>query len=82
MKLSVYVPKHLEDRLRRQAADAALTPSRFIQSLLEAELQRTPGRFSDAFIGLAGSWEDGRDSDEILRDIAGSRQDAERPALR
>lgn len=81
MKLSVYVPKQLEDRLRREAAAAALTPSRFIQGLLEAELRRGPRRFSDTFASLAGSWEDRRSTEEILRDLEQSRHDADRPAL-
>ena len=82
MKLSVYVPKDLEGPLRRQAADAEQTPSRFIQSLLEERLRRGPRRFSEEFAALAGSWEDRRTSEEILREIERSREDTDRPALR
>ncbi len=81
MKLSVYVPKDLEEPLRRQAEAAELTPSRFIQSVLEQELRRSPKRFSEAFLALAGSWEDRRSTEEILREIEESRRDAARPAL-
>ena len=82
MKLSVYVPKDLEEPLRRQAAVANLTPSRLIQSLLEEELRRTPNCFSEAFLALAGTWEERRSTDEILREIETSRRDSHRPALR
>lgn len=81
MKLSVYVPKRLEDRLRRQAAAAALTPSRYIQTLVEEELERGPRRFSDAFAALAGSWQDERSGERLLRELEQSRRDADRPAL-
>lgn len=82
MKLSVYVPKDLEEPLRRQAAAANVTPSRLIQTLLEEELRRTPNRFSEEFLALAGGWEDRRSTDEILREIETSRRDSQRPALR
>ena len=82
MKLSVYVPKDLEEPLRRQAADAELTPSRFIQSLLEEELRSGPKRFSDEFAALAGSWRDDRTTEEILADLRRRRLDAGRPPIR
>lgn len=81
MKLSVYVPKRLEDKLREEAEAAEVTPARLIQGLVEDHLDATPRRFTAGFLALAGSWEDDRSTEEILRDIEKSRLDAERPEL-
>lgn len=71
MKLSVYVPKRLENKLRERAEEAEITPSRLIQSLVEEHFDAAPRRLSKEFLDLAGSWEDGRSSEEITRDIEG-----------
>ena len=81
MKLSVYVPKRLEEKLREEAEAAEVTPARLIQELVEDHLDAVPRRFSADFLALAGSWEDDRSTEEILRDIEESRLDAERPEL-
>ena len=81
MKLSVYVPKRLEEKLRKEAEAAEVTPARLIQELVEDHLDATPRRFSDDFLALAGSWEDDGGTEEILGDIEESRLDAERPEL-
>ena len=52
-----------------------------IQELVEDHLDAVPRRFSADFLALAGSWEDDRSTEEILRDIEESRLDAERPEL-
>lgn len=72
MKLSVYVPKRLEEKLREEAEAAEVTPARLIQELVE-DLDAAPRRFSADFLALAGSWEDDRGTEEILRDIEESR---------
>lgn len=82
MKLSVYVPKDLEEPLEAEAEKRGESPSMFVQSLIRARLERGGRTFSDEFAALAGSWEDERSVDEIVRDIEESRQSAERPALR
>lgn len=82
MKLSVYVPKRLEDKLRERAEEAEVTPSRLIQSLVEDLLDKAPRRLSADFLDLAGSWEDDRSTEEIIRDIEESRLDTDRPELR
>ena len=74
MKLSVYAPKRFEDK-------AEPTPARLIQDLVEDHLDAAPRRFSAEFLALAGSWEDDRSTEEIIRDIEESRLDAERPEL-
>ncbi len=81
MKLSVYVPKRLEEKLREEAVAAEVTPSRLIQELVEEHLEAAPHRFSTEFLALAGSWEDDRGTEEIIRDIEESRLDAERSEL-
>ncbi len=82
MKLSVYVPDSLEDRLRREAAEAKLSPSKFIQTVLKDQLEEAPDRFTDSFAALAGSWEDARTTGAILRDIEKGRATSRRPRLR
>lgn len=81
MKLSVYVPKDLEAALRKRASEAGESPSMFVQTVLRERLARGPRRFSREFLGLAGSWEDDRSTDEIVSEIEQSRIDAERPAV-
>lgn len=81
MKLSVYIPKDLEEALRERASEAGESPSMFVQTVLRERLKRGHRRFSKGFLELAGSWEDDRSTDEILEDIERSRVDAERPVL-
>lgn len=81
MKLSVYVPKDLEETLRERASEAGESPSMFVQTVLRERLERGPRRFSNGFLELAGSWEDDRSTEEIIEDIERSRRDAERPSL-
>ncbi len=82
MKISVYVPNELEGRLRQQAEERRMTPSRFVQSLVVERFEQEPRRFSPAFAALAGSWEDERSAEGICRDLEESRQDASRSVLR
>lgn len=82
MKLSVYVPESLEDGLRREAAEARLSLTKFIQSVLRDRLEEESDRFSATFAALAGSWEDGRMTSAILRDIEKGRATSRRPRLR
>ena len=82
MKLSVYVPKHLEEALEAEAEERGESPSMFVQSLVRARLERGGRAFSDEFAALAGSWEDDRSAEEIVREIEESRRSADRPALR
>jgi hypothetical protein len=82
MKISVYVPKELEEPLREEAAEAGESPPLFVQSLLRERLQGRRKSFSEEFAALAGSWEDDRPAEEIVRDIAESRTSSDRAALR
>ena len=82
MKISVYVPKELEGRLREQAEEQSMTPSLLVQSLVRERFEHEPKRFSPTFAALAGSWEDERSADEIWLDLEESRQDASRSTLR
>jgi len=82
MKISVYVPKELEDQLREQAEEQSMTPSLFVQTLVRERFERQPRRFSPSFAALAGSWEDERSAEEICLDLEESRQDAQRSVLR
>lgn len=82
MKLSIYVPKDLEEPLEAEAAKRGESPSMFVQSLVRARLERGGRSFSEDFAALAGSWEDDRSADEIVRDVEESRRSVRRPALR
>lgn len=77
MKLAVYVPKRMEEKLREEAEAVEVTPSRLIQELVEEHLDAAPRRFSEEFLSLAGSWEDDRSTEEIVRDIEEPRLDAD-----
>lgn len=82
MKVSVYVPKDLEEPLREEAAEAGASPPLFVQSLLRERLEGRRKSFSEEFAALAGSWEDDRSAVEIVRDIEQSRRTADRTELR
>jgi hypothetical protein len=82
MKISVYIPKELEEPLREEAAEAGASPPLFVQSLLRERLEARRKTFSEAFAALAGSWEDDRSVEEIVQDIEESRKSARRAVLR
>lgn len=82
MKISVYVPKELEEPLREEAAEAGASPPLFVQSLLRERLEGRRKTFSEVFAALAGSWEDDRSVEEIVHDIEESRKSAQRAVLR
>jgi hypothetical protein len=82
MKLSLYVPKQLEQTLRERADTAEVSPARYVQQLLKERLASDRRRFSAEFLALAGSWEDDRTADEILQDLKANRLTALRPELR
>jgi hypothetical protein len=82
VKISVYIPKELEEPLREEAAEAGESPTLFVQSLVRERLGRRNREFSEAFAARAGSWEDDRSVAEIVRDIQESRTSAVRSGLR
>ena len=81
MKLSVYVPKDLQQSLIRRARGDGLSPSRFVQELIRKCLRAEERRFSDEFFALAGSWEDDRTAEALCRDIEASRVNPDRTRL-
>ena len=82
MKISVYIPKDLEEPLLEEAAEACESPPLFVQSLLRQRLTGRGRTFSAEFAALAGSWEDDRSAAEIVREIEESRTSAQRSGLR
>jgi len=82
VKISIYIPKDLEEPLLAEAEDAGESPSMFVQSLVRGRLEGHRQEFSEQFAALAGSWEDDRSVEEILRDIEEQRESAERALLR
>jgi hypothetical protein len=82
MKISVYIPKDLEVPLRERAAEVGESPSLFVQSLLRQRLEGPGKTFSEEFAALAGSWEDDRSVEEIVRDVEENRTSALRSELR
>jgi hypothetical protein len=81
MRLTIEVPEDLERLLRDRAEASAVSPTRYVESILRTHLASRPRRFSKEFLDLAGTWEDDRSSDEIVRDIEESRIDGKRPHL-
>lgn len=77
MKLSVYVPKELEEPLKTKARAEGVSPSIYVQSVVRHDLE-TDSEWPEAFRELAGSWEDDRTAEEIMRDIEESRTSTER----
>ena len=82
MKISVYVPKELEDRLHLHAKEQQTTPALYVQSLVRERFEQETRRFTPTFATLAGSWEDDRTSEEICRELEESRRSVSRSALR
>ena len=81
MKLSVYVPKELEEPLRARAHAEGLSPSLYVQAVVREDVESHRRGWSDEFRALAGSWEDDRSTEEIIRDIENSRSSAQRDEL-
>lgn len=82
MKLSILIPNELEPALRERATAAGVSPATYVQDVLRKALKGSPRRFSEAFLSLAGSWEDDRSTGEIAREIEERRVDVDRPPLR
>jgi hypothetical protein len=81
VNLTVYIPRSLQRALRDRARAADLTPARYLQQLLRQDIEDGRTEFSARFVALAGSWEDDRTADDVMRDIDDSRIDPERPEL-
>ncbi|MEE4271158.1 MAG: hypothetical protein V2I67_05770 [Thermoanaerobaculales bacterium] len=81
MNLTVYIPRSLQDKLRQRARAAELSPARYLQQLLRQDIDASPAEFSNRFAALAGSWNDNRSAQDIIRDIEENRIDAERPEM-
>lgn len=73
MNLSVYIPRDLEQALRRRAKAEKTTPSLFVQRVVAAALDREGSEFSAAFRALPGAWADDRTVDEQIREIKRGR---------
>lgn len=82
MKLSVNLPERMSDQLERRARRAGLAPADYVEKLVQQSLAQESPAFSEKFLSLAGSWEDERTTEEIVRDIEESRTIGRRPELR
>jgi siderophore synthetase component len=81
MNLTVYIPRSLQRTLRQRAQAAGLTPARYLQQLLRQDVEAGPKEFSANFANLAGSWDDERAANDVIRDIENNRIDSERLEL-
>ena len=81
MNLTVYIPRSLQRTLRQRAQAAGITPARYLQQLLRQDIEDGPTEFSTRFAALAGSWDDERAANDVIRDIESKRVDSERPEL-
>lgn len=82
MNLTVYVPRELESSLKARAEAAGLSPALFVQTVLRDALAAEPASFSKSFASLAGSWEDERTAEEVIRDIKNHRANSRRSPWR
>lgn len=82
MRLSVYIPKEIEGRLEEAAEESGLSVTKLIQEIVREKLESRRRSFSRRFLALAGSWEDDRSSEEILRDLRAARSGAQRATLK
>jgi hypothetical protein len=81
MRLTIEVPEDLERLLLDRAEASAVSPTRYVESILRTHLASRPRRVSKPFLELAGAWEDDRPTEEIIRDIEESRIDGTRPPM-
>lgn len=82
MNLTVYVPKDLEEPLRKKAREMRMTAARLVQRVLRESLGADQRPFSRRFRLLAGSWEGSRGAEEVIADIEASRRSPSRAKLR
>ena len=71
----------LYEKLRRRAASENRSISQQAVEIIQRGLDTEPESFGwrdDAVLALAGSWEDDRSADEIIRDIYQSRKSSRR----
>lgn len=73
---------HLYETLRRQAELDHRSISQEVVSMIERFLaqpvQRREGNAADEFLALAGTWEDERDAQTIVKDIRSARNSVRR----
>ena len=76
--------EHLYEALGHRAKQQNRSVSEEASSILREQLSqaaRSQEAATDAFLKLAGSWQDDRESDEIIKDIRDARQSRKPPVL-
>ncbi|HUU03372.1 MAG TPA: CopG family transcriptional regulator [Myxococcota bacterium] len=77
-QLALYLDDETAKRIDQAARRRSMSRSAWVRNVI---LKQLDDKLPESFFEVLGSWEDGRDPDEILKDIrAGSRQ-AERPEI-
>jgi hypothetical protein len=82
VRLSVYIPKEIEGKLEEAAQESGMSITKLIQEMVREKLGSRQRSFSRRFLALAGSWEDDRNREEILRDLRAARVGTQRATLR
>ena len=70
MQLSIYLERHLVQQLDKEARRTRRSRSHVVSELLTGALRNGPGQDrAERLADLAGSWEDRRKVNEIVKDI-------------
>ncbi|MGD8990552.1 MAG: hypothetical protein PVI00_03770 [Desulfobacterales bacterium] len=72
-QLAIYLKDRLAQRLEKAVKASGQSKSRWVAQAIERSLQ---DQWPDGFFDLAGSWQDDRSPDEIIKEI---RQGMQKP---
>jgi ribbon-helix-helix CopG family protein len=78
-QLAIYLDEQTARLLDRAARREGISRSAWVRSVVRS---RVTDRLPDAFFAVLGRWEDGRSSEEILRDIRGGTRQRRHERLR
>lgn len=78
-QMAIYVDSETVREIKRASRKAGLSRSEWVVRVLQREIRR---KIPEEFFNLLGSWEDDRNTEEILRDIRSETTQPPRPELR
>lgn len=65
-QLAIYIEDRLSEKLEKAVKASGKSKSKWIADIIEKELN---DQWPENFFKLAGSWEDNREPDEIIKEI-------------
>ncbi|MBI2838063.1 MAG: ribbon-helix-helix protein, CopG family [Acidobacteria bacterium] len=78
-QLAIYLDSDTARKLDKVAKRDKLSRSAWVRKAVETQLRN---RLPESFFRVLGTWEDGRDPAEILREIRAGQKDREREQIR